>query len=446
MSVQSSQSNDSSPTSNDNKNNLYTIEVEEIDPEQAETTTSEGYQMHVFLNSRHVQIIALAGAIGTGLFVASEGTLAAAGPAPLLTGYLILLFLVWFVMNQLADMVTFIPLPGQTTIFALTSRYTGNSSLAFAIALIVATEITAAAFVIQYWTNINPGAWITIFCVTMVLINFSNVKYFGEIEFWIGLLKIFAIIGLIIVGIVIFFGGAPASHGVLGFHYWKTPGAFVEHLTDGNTGKFLAVWTSIIKSAFAFILSPELITACASEAEHPRVNLPKATNRFIYRMIVFYVLGSLTIGVIVASNDPRLLGALSQGSSTAAASPFVIGIQNAGIPVLNHIINAAILSSAYSCGNSQFFSATRTLHSMAIRGEVPRLFGRTNRWGVPYYAVTLTALISLVSYLNVSNSSSVVFTWLTNISTVSGFISWIFIGIIYLRFRKAIDYHNLNDR
>ncbi|ONH74839.1 putative proline-specific permease put4 [Pichia kudriavzevii] len=135
MSVQSSQSNDSSPTSNDNKNNLYTIEVEEIDPEQAETTTSEGYQMHVFLNSRHVQIIALAGAISTGLFVASEGTLAAAGPAPLLTGYLILLFLVWFVMNQLADMVTFIPLPGQTTIFALTSRYTGNSSLAFAIGM-----------------------------------------------------------------------------------------------------------------------------------------------------------------------------------------------------------------------------------------------------------------------------------------------------------------------
>ena len=432
----------------------YVIDVTDIDSENAEKLIDDGSKMHVGLKSRHIQIIALAGAIGTGLFIGSGGALATSGPAPLLIGYLILSFLVWFVMNQIAEMVTFIPIPGQTTVYALAQRYTGNPSFAFtagmnlyyAQALIVPSEITAAAFVIQYWTNINPGAWITIFCVTMVLINFSNVKYFGEIEFWIGLLKIFAIIGLIIVGIVIFFGGAPASHGVLGFHYWKTPGAFVEHLTDGNTGKFLAVWTSIIKSAFAFILSPELITACASEAEHPRVNLPKATNRFIYRMIVFYVLGSLTIGVIVASNDPRLLGALSQGSSTAAASPFVIGIQNAGIPVLNHIINAAILSSAYSCGNSQFFSATRTLHSMAIRGEVPRLFGRTNRWGVPYYAVTLTALISLVSYLNVSNSSSVVFTWLTNISTVSGFISWIFIGIIYLRFRKAIDYHNLNDR
>ncbi|OXT13833.1 hypothetical protein B9K06_26055, partial [Bacillus sp. OG2] len=112
----------------------------------------------------------------------------------------------------------------------------------------------------------------------------------------------------------------------------------------------LACWSAVIKSAFAFILSPELITACASEAENPRVNLPKATSRFIYRMIFFYVFGSLAIGVMVAYNDPTLLEAIADGKSGAAASPFVIGIKNFGIKVLDHIINAAILTSAFSSG------------------------------------------------------------------------------------------------
>ena len=447
-------------SSSSNKDNYekgqYEINVNDISENNDDLSIEkhDGTLMKQGLKSRHVQIIALAGAIGTGLFVGSGAALAACGPAGLLVGYLILSVIVWLVMNQIAEMVTYIPVPGQTTVYALCQRYTGNPSLAFACginlyyaqALLVPAEITAAAFVIQYWTPINPGAWIAIFWVTSFAINFCAVKFFGEVEFWIGLIKIITIIGLIILGVVIFFGGAPNSHGVLGFHYWKHPGAFVEHLAHGNTGKFLACWTSVIKSAFAFILSPELITACAAEAEHPRVNLPKATSRFIYRMIFFYVCGSLTIGIMVAYNDPRLMNAIDAGASGAAASPFVIGIQNAGIPVLNHIVNAAILTSAYSCGNSQMFSASRTLHSMALRGEVPRIIARTNRFGIPIYSVTMTALISLVAFLNVSNSSSIVFTWLTNISTVSGFISWIFIGIIYIRYRKAMDYHNMNDR
>ncbi|TID29269.1 hypothetical protein CANINC_002065 [Pichia inconspicua] len=442
------------------------VEVNEKRPYDISVTNAENYfernshdnndhtSMKQGLKSRHVQIIALAGAIGTGLFISSGSSLASGGPAPLLIGYLILSVLVWFVMNQIAEMVTYIPVAGQTTLFALASRYTGNQSFAFAAglnlyyaqAILTPTEITAAAFVIQYWTPINSGVWITIFWVLMVTINLCAVKYFGEIEFWIGLIKVITIIGLIIVGVVIFFGGAPKSNGILGFHYWKDPGAFVEHLTTGSAGRFCAVWSSLITSGFAFILAPELITACAAEAEHPRVNLPKATSRFIYRMIFFYVFGALTIGVICASNDQNLLNAIQTGAAGAAASPFVIGIQNFGIKVLNQIINAAILSSAFSAGNSQFYSSTRVLHSMAMRGDIPRIFARTNRWGVPYYAVCVTGAISLVAYLNCSSSSAKVFAWLNNISTVSGFISWIFIGLTYFAFRKSIDYHDMNDR
>lgn len=413
------------------------------------------YKLQRGLSSRHVQFISLAGAIGTGLFVGSGAALATSGPAGLLIGYLILCFFVWFVMNQLAEMVTYIPIPGRSTPYALCERFTGNKSMSFAAglnlfyaqALLAPAEISAAAFVIQYWnTSINVAVWISIFWVTMVALNFCAVKVFGEIEFWIASIKILTLTGLIIVGFVIFFGGAPDSNGVLGFHFWKTPGAFNEYLVAGNTGKFLACWTAIIKSAFAFILSPELICICASEAEAPRINLPKAANRFVYRLFFFYIVSVIIIGCIVSYQDPRLMNAISSGAQGAGASPFVIGIQNAGIPVLNHIVNAAILSSAYSAGNSFLYSASRTLYSMSMTGDVPKIFSKVNRYGVPYVCVGTASAICLLAYLNVSNSSSAAFTWFSNISTVSGFIEWIFVAITYIRYRKALAFHGMDNR
>ncbi|TID26218.1 hypothetical protein CANINC_002807 [Pichia inconspicua] len=382
------------------------------------------------LNSRHVQFISLAGAIGTGLFVGSGAALSQCGPAALLIGYLVLCGFVWSIMNQLAEMVTYLPLPGKSTPFALCDRYTGNKSLAFAAglnlfyaqALLTPAEISAAAFVIEYWSDLNPAIWISIFWASIVALNFCAVKVFGEIEFWIASIKILTIIGLIIVG------------------------SFVERLVPGNTGKFLACWTSIIKSAFAFILSPELITICAAEAEAPRINLPKAADRFIYRLFLFYICSVIVIGCIVAYNDPRLMSAINSGSESAAASPFVIGIQNAGIKVLNHIVNAAILTSAYSAGNSFLYASSRVLYSMSVKGDIPRIFSTVNRFGVPYYCVACSSAICLLAYLNVSDSSSQAFAWFSNISTVSGFLDWIFVSITYIRYRKAISYHKMDDR
>lgn len=181
-----------------------------------------------------------------------------------------------------------------------------------------------------------------------------------------------------------------------------------------------------------------MIAIAAGETVSPRRNLKKAARRFVIRLALFYGVASLVIGIIVASNDPKLLGA-----SDASASPFVIGIQNAGIPVLNHIINAVILTSAWSAGNSFLYSASRVLYSMSISGGAPKIFGHTNRWGVPYVAVLFTWAFTLLAFLNVSNSGATVFNWFVNISTISGFIAWIIILITYLRFRKAIIFNNL---
>ncbi|KAK6887204.1 putative proline-specific permease put4, partial [Candida tropicalis] len=177
-------------------------------------------------------------------------------------------------------------------------------------------------------------------------------------------------------------GGAP-NHDRLGFRYWKDGFAFSQYLVSGSTGRFLGFWTAIIKSGFSFITGPELISTAIGETVGPRQNGSKAARRFIYRLIFFYIMGSMIIGVIVRSDNPRLIGS----GYDASASPFVIGIQNAGISALDHVINAAILSSATSAGNSFLYSSSRMLFSMAERGNAPKIFAKVNKYGVPYYSV-----------------------------------------------------------
>ena len=225
----------------------------------------------------------------------------------------------------------------------------------YAYAILVAAESTAGAIVLQYWTTAVPvGVWIAMMLVVILILNIIAVAFFGEAEFWFASIKLITIIGLIIVSIVIFFGGGP-DEDRLGFRYWETKNggsAFNPYLVDGSTGRFLAYWTAFVKAGFAFITSPELIALASGETMAPRRNIPKAARRYVWRLAIFYGLGSLVIGVIVPRTKKRLLSP----SSNAAASPFVIGIQLAGIHALNHIINAAILASAWSAGNAFVYS------------------------------------------------------------------------------------------
>ncbi|CAG7939072.1 unnamed protein product [Penicillium olsonii] len=439
---------------------------------QEEIIVSHNIETQRGLSSRHIQFLALGGCIGTGLFVGSGAALSTVGPAPLLMGYIAMSSVVYFIMNILGEMTTYLPVRGVSVPYFI-SRFT-EPSLGFAVgmlsllmcimmkplltiffftgynywysfSMLLASEVTAAGLVIEYWpSSVSVGVWIAIILIVILFLNIVAVSWYGEAEFWFASLKIIAIIGLIILGIVLFFGGGP-NHDRLGFRYWQQPGAFVEPylVPNVNTGRFLAFWTALIKSGFSFIFSPELITTAAGEAVSPRRNIPKATNRFIYRLFAFYVLGSLVIGVTVAYNDKGLLRGVASGGSGAGASPFVIGIQNAGIAGLNHVINAAILISAFSSGNSWVYAGSRTLYSMACEGQAPKFFARCNKNGVPYNAVLITWAIGLLSFLNLSASGSTVFYWFTNITTIGGFISWVIVGVAYLRFRGALKFHGL---
>lgn len=408
------------------------------------------------LSARHIQLIALGGAIGTGLFVGTSGTLNQCGPAGLFISYVIISTALYGIMNCFGEMVCYLPGDGSDSagsVSHLVDRYV-DPSLSFATGwnyfycyvILVAAECTAASGVVTYWTDAVPtGVWITIFLVVCVGLNLSAVKYFGETEFWFASIKVLCIVGLIILSFILFWGGGP-NHDRLGFRYWKNPGGFAHHITGGSLGSFLDVYSGIIKGAFAFILGPELVALASSECQDQRRNIARASSRFVWRLIFFYVFGALSISVIVASNDPVLATALDAGKPGAGSSPFVIGIQNAGIKILPHIINGCILTSAWSAGNAFTFASSRTLVTMASNGQAPKILGKINRFGVPWVAVSLTGLISCLAYLNVSSSTADVFNWFTNISTISGFIGWDCGIVAYLRFRKAIKYNGLEDR
>ncbi|KAG9258523.1 amino acid permease/ SLC12A domain-containing protein [Emericellopsis atlantica] len=405
----------------------------------------QGQQLERGLKSRHIQFLALGGAIGTGLFIGSGRILADTGPAPLFMGYLSMMLVVWCVMNVLAEMVTYLPMRGITVPYFV-NRFV-DPSLAFAAgwnywyayAMLVGAESVAAGLVIDYWQPpVHIAVWITIVLVVMLGLNMFAVGLFGEAEFWFASIKFITIMGLIIVGWVIFFGGAPDQTKVRGFTYYDNPGAFNPYQATGSAGNFLAYWHAFASAGFAFITSPELIATAAGETVAPRRNIPKAARRFVWRLAVFYGLGSFLIGVMVPFTHPQLLGNSTDAQSNASASPFVLGIQGVGIPVLNHIINAAILTSAWSAGNSFLYSGSRVLYSLALKGQAPAFFRRTNRNGVPYLAVLATWCIGLLAFLNVSSSGATVFNWFMNISTISGYIAWIVVLITYLRFRKAM--------
>ncbi|KAF4979977.1 hypothetical protein FZEAL_3931 [Fusarium zealandicum] len=258
-------------------------------------------------------------------------------------------------------------------------------------------EAVAAGIIIEYWQPpVNIALWIAIVLIVVLLLSIIAVSFFGEVEFWFASIKLITICGLIILGIVIFFGGGPNQDSVRGFTYWKNPRAFKEFGAKGSTGHFLAYWSAFISAGFAFITSPELIAISAGEAVAARRNIPKAARRFIWRHAIFYGISSLLIGILVSSDDKQLLGATT---SDASASPFVIGIQHVGIKCLENIINAAVLTSSWSAGNSFLYYGSRVLYSMALNNQAPKWFRTINKYGVPYVAVLFTWSFVLVTYL-----------------------------------------------
>lgn len=395
------------------------------------------------LKSRHIQFIALGGTIGTGLFLGIGRAFTQAGPLSVLLGYTFTGLAVFAMMMSLGEMATWLPLPGAIPQFC--SRYV-DDSVGFAVgwnnwyscAITLCAEISAATSVIQYWQgadHINVAAWISIIIVLVVCLNIFAVSIYGEAEFIFASIKIITILGLLILALIIDVGGVPGQPR-LGFHYWRDPGAMKAYISTGSTGRFLGLWSTLVNAAFSYG-GVEMVAVAAGEAENPRHNIPKAVRRVFWRILFFYVLGTLAIGVLVPYNDEHLLSALASGANGAARSPWVIAINRAGIKVLPSIINAVILTSASSSANAFLYTGSRYLFALAQSRQAPRFLLRCTKAGVPIWCVAITASISLLTYMSVSSGSNTVFEWFQNLTTISTLFTWVSINWAYIGFYRA---------
>jgi amino acid transporter len=310
----------------------------------------------------------------------------------------------------------------------------------YASAITLCAEISAASIVIQYWKgadHISVAVWISLIIVLVVCLNIFAIQIYGEAEFIFASIKIITIVGLLIMAFIVDLGGNP-HHDRLGFRYWKNPGAMKQYIATGDAGRFLGLFSVLVNAAFSYG-GVELVAVAAGEAENPRKNIPKAVRRVFWRILFFYVLGSLAIGVLVASNDSHLLAAQAADAAGAARSPWVIGIVNAGIPVLPSIINAVILTSASSSANAFLYTGSRYLFALAQNKQAPRFLLRCSKAGVPYYCVGITASIAGLTYLSVrSGGPSVVFGWFQNLTTIASLFTWCSICVAYIQFHKAL--------
>ncbi|KAL2259205.1 hypothetical protein VTK26DRAFT_7197 [Humicola hyalothermophila] len=248
---------------------------------------------------------------------------------------------------------------------------------------------------------------------------------------WLSSLKVITIAGFIIFGICIAAG--VGDEGVIGFKYWVDPGPFLEHLVPGDVGKFVGFWAVLIQASVSY-QGAELVGVGAGEARDPRKTVPQAIRVTFWGIMTLFVVTLFLITMIVPANDPNLLSE----SSDASASPLVIAAQRAGVKVLPDIINAVLLTAVLSAANSNVYSGSRVLVALAEEGQAPALFKKTNRHGIPYFAVAGTAVFGLLGFLNLSAEGGRVFNWLLNISGVAGLTTWAATCGSHLGFMRAL--------
>lgn len=394
------------------------------------------------LKPRHVALIGFGGGIGSGLFIETGSMLNNAGPAGLLLVFATVGGFLWCIMESIGEMVILFPTTGSFP--HLATRFV-DPALGFTLAISYGCSSTIAMVsevnniskvVLSYWTDLNPALVISLSLLSVLAINLFSVRYYGEAEVVSAVVKGVGFLVLVIVSLVITLGGAPNCDRI-GFKYWIDPGPFAKYndITKSK-GQFFGLFRAFIDAIFSFI-GMETVVVTASESVNPHRSITKAVKRVIYRILYFNVLGAFLLGLTISSTDPDLIDDLGE----SMASPFIVAMKNAGVEVVPSIINVCILFSAWSSCSGYLYVTARMIIAMAVDRHVPQIFSRVSRWGVPYFAVMASFVLSLLSYVCLADRS---LTWLKDISTMTGLLAWMTLCICFIRYEQACRAQGMN--
>lgn len=381
------------------------------------------------LKSRHMNMIALGGSIGTGLFVAGGEVVSTAGPGGALVAYGFIGIMVYFLMTSLGEMATYLPVPGSFGTYA--SRYV-DPAFGFALgwnywfnwAITLAAELVAGALIMKYWfPDILAIVWSALFLAALFLMNYLSTRSFGESEYFFSSMKVITVFVFLFVGTMLILGIGGTSPG---FENWTRGEApFV--------GGFASIMAIFMVAGFSF-QGTELIGVAAGESEDPEKNIPKAIHSIFWRILLFYIGAFVVIGFLIPYDDPNLL---NSSVENVAISPFTLVLDRFGFAFAASFINAIILTAVLSAGNSGLYASTRMLYAMAKEGDAPKVFTKLNSRGVPVPALLATAAFGVFAFLTSLIGEGTAYNWLINISGMSGFIEWLGIAIAHYRFRRA---------
>lgn len=425
----------------DFKDSFKRVKPIEVDPNLSEAekvaiiTAQTPLKHH--LKNRHLQMIAIGGAIGTGLLVGSGTALRTGGPASLMIGWGSTGTMIYAMVMALGELAVIFPISGGFTTYATrfideSFGYANNFNYMLQWLVTLPLEIVSASITVNFWGT-DPkyrDGFVALFWLAIVIINMFGVKGYGEAEFVFSFIKVITVVGFIILGIILNCGGGPTG-GYIGGKYWHDPGAFAG---DTPGAKFKGVCSVFVTAAFSFAGS-ELVGLAASESVEPRKSVPKAAKQVFWRITLFYILSLLMIGLLVPYNDKSLIGA---SSVDAAASPFVIAIKTHGIKGLPSVVNVVILIAVLSVGNSAIYACSRTIVALAEQRFLPEIFSYVDRKGRPLVGIAVTSAFGLIAFVAASKKEGEVFNWLLALSGLSSLFTWGGICICHIRFRKAL--------
>ena len=396
-------------------------------------------QLRRSLKIRHMGMIAIGGAIGTGLFVASGTTISTAGPGGALLAYAAIGLVIYFIMTGLGEMATYLPIAGSFQTYA--SRFV-DPALGFSLgwtyavgwAITIAGELVASAIVMKFWFPDTPATlWNAIFLVLLFSINLISTKAFGETEFYFAGIKVVAVCTFLIVGVLLILGVGGNSPGFSNWTVGEAP--FV--------GGVPAVINIFLIAGYSF-QGAEVVAITAGESENPERNIPIAVRSVFFRILIFYIGAITVIGFLIPYTDPLLL---RDDITDIAVSPFTLVFKSFGLSFAASVMNFVILTSILSAANSALYCGSRMLYAMGTEGKAPKALAKLNKRGVPVVAVIGMTSIGLFCFLTAVVGEGTAYIWLINCSALIGFILWGGMALSHYRFRKGLKAqgHKIED-